>query len=60
MIGLGLTGVEMKKLNTEKLGRLSDENQNIYINIDHLKKGSYTINILLNNKIIKSFKVSKL
>ncbi|GGW68642.1 hypothetical protein DFQ11_105154 [Winogradskyella epiphytica] len=50
----------MKKLNTEKLGRLSDENQNIYINIDHLKKGSYTINILLNNKIIKSFKVSKL
>ena len=50
----------MKKLNTEKLGQFTDENQNIYINIDHLKRGRYTVKILLNNIIIKSIKVNKM
>ena len=31
-----------------------EENQNIYLNIDHLKKGRYVLNIMLNNKVIKT------
>ncbi|MBB5269203.1 MULTISPECIES: hypothetical protein [Algibacter] len=37
----------------------TDENQNIYLSIDHLKKGQYLLNIMLNNKIIKSIKLKK-
>lgn len=35
----------------------AEENQNIYLSIDHLKKGHYTLNITLKNKIIKSIKL---
>ncbi|MEH1009367.1 MULTISPECIES: hypothetical protein [Winogradskyella] len=31
----------------------------IYLNIDHLKKGNYQLEILLNNKVIKSIKITK-
>jgi hypothetical protein len=31
----------------------------VYLNIDHLKDGSYVFNIMLNNKIVKSFKLKK-
>ncbi|SFD38368.1 hypothetical protein [Algibacter pectinivorans] len=37
----------------------TDDNQNIYLSIDHLKKGQYLLNIMLNNKIIKSIKLKK-
>ena len=31
----------------------------LYLSIDHLKTGDYTLNIMLNNKIIKSIKLKK-
>jgi len=31
----------------------------IYLSIDHLKKGTYQLNILLKNKVIKSIKIHK-
>lgn len=31
----------------------------IYLSIDHLKKGKYQLNILLNNKVMKSIKINK-
>lgn len=33
--------------------------QPIYISIDHLKDGNYVLNIMLNNKVIKSIKLKK-
>ncbi len=33
--------------------------EKIYLSIDHLKKGQYELEILLNNKIIKTIKISK-
>ena len=37
----------------------NDKNQNIYLNIDHLKDGHYTFNIMLDNKVVKSFRLTK-
>lgn len=34
-------------------------NQQIYLNIDHLKKGDYTFNFMIENKICKSVKIKK-
>lgn len=31
----------------------------IYMSIDHLKKGVYTLNVLENGKVIKSIKIKK-
>lgn len=42
--------------------RTNDEKEsksNIYLSIDHLKKGSYQLNILLNNKVVKSITIIK-
>lgn len=39
-----------------------DSNKNddvIYMSIDHLKQGKYELKILLNNKVMKSIKISK-
>jgi hypothetical protein len=36
-----------------------EENQNIYLSIDHLKKGHYLLNITLKNKVIKSIEIKK-
>lgn len=36
-----------------------EDNKNIYLNIDHLKKGQYKLNVMLNNKIIKSIRIDK-
>ncbi len=33
--------------------------EKIYLSIDHLKSGTYKLNILLENKIIKSIKIEK-
>lgn len=33
--------------------------EKIYLSIDHLKKGTYTLSILLKNKIIKSIEIIK-
>lgn len=33
--------------------------EKIYLSIDHLKKGKYTLSILLKNKIIKSIEINK-
>jgi len=35
------------------------ENQHIYLSIDHLKKGQYTLNIMLKDKVIKAIKIKK-
>ena len=39
--------------------RKTEENQNIYLSIDHLKSGEYILNITLSNKIIKTVKLKK-
>lgn len=31
----------------------------IYLSIDHLRKGNYKLNITLENKVIKTIKLSK-
>lgn len=31
----------------------------IYLSIDHLKEGRYELNILLNNKVVKTVKIIK-
>lgn len=31
----------------------------IYLSIDHLKKGKYQLQVLLENKIVKSIKINK-
>ncbi|GGG44407.1 hypothetical protein [Bizionia arctica] len=36
-----------------------DEDAKIYLNIDHLKNGQYELQILLNNKVVKSVKIIK-
>ena len=36
----------------------NDEDK-IYLSIDHLKRGKYIINILLKGKVIKSVKIKK-
>ena len=36
-----------------------EDNQNIYLSIDHLKKGQYLLNIMLDNKVLKSIKIDK-
>ncbi|GAA4302620.1 hypothetical protein GCM10023163_25820 [Aestuariibaculum suncheonense] len=36
-----------------------EDNQNIYLSIDHLKKGQYLLNIMLDNKVFKSIKIDK-
>lgn len=33
--------------------------KNIYMSIDHLKKGVYCLNILDNEKVVKSVKINK-
>lgn len=35
------------------------KDENIYMSIDHLKKGNYKLNILLNNKIVKTIEIIK-
>lgn len=35
------------------------EDEKIYLSIDHLKKGSYKLNLLLQNEIIKTIKFIK-
>lgn len=35
-------------------------NQQIYVNIDHLKKGEYTFNFVVENKVFKSVKIKKI
>ena len=37
----------------------NDNNQSIYLNIDHLKDGEYIFNIMLDNKVVKSFRLKK-
>jgi hypothetical protein len=36
-----------------------DDDNKIYLNIDHLKKGHYELRIILNNKVVKSVKIIK-
>ena len=43
----------------EKLLNEANNDQNIYISIDHLKKGTYQLKIVLKNKVIKTFIVDK-
>lgn len=33
--------------------------QPIYLSIDHLNDGTYVFNIMLENKVVKSFKLKK-
>ena len=44
-------------LNTNDIQK--EENQDIYLSIDHLKKGRYEIKIMLKNKVIKTIKIEK-
>ncbi len=36
-----------------------EDNQTIYLSIDHLNKGQYIFNIMLDNKVLKSIKIDK-
>jgi len=36
-----------------------NRNNKIYMSIDHLKRGSYSLNILEKEKVIKSIKIKK-
>ncbi|WP_169786422.1 hypothetical protein [Pseudalgibacter alginicilyticus] len=36
-----------------------EDDQNIYVSIDHLKSGQYVFNITLDNKVVKSFRLKK-
>ncbi len=36
-----------------------NDDEKIYMSIDHLKNGTYTLHILLNNKVVKSVKILK-
>ena len=33
--------------------------EKIYLNIDHLEKGEYELDILLDNKVVKSVKIER-
>lgn len=46
-------------LKDKELDKTTNSNQNIYISLDHLKQGTYNINMLLNGKVIKSIKINK-
>ena len=37
----------------------NEKDEKIYLSIDHLKKGTYKLNILLKNEIIKTIKFIK-
>ncbi|GAA3574966.1 hypothetical protein GCM10022395_25070 [Snuella lapsa] len=43
----------------DEIAPQSNKLNNIYLSIDHLKPGKYTFNIMLDNKIVKSFKLKK-
>lgn len=43
----------------EKLLDEANNDQNIYISIDHLKHGNYIINIMLNDQVVKSVRINK-
>ena len=34
-------------------------NKDIYISLDHLKNGKYTVKLLLGNKVLKAIKIKK-
>lgn len=36
-----------------------EKSEKIYLSINHLKKGNYDLEILLNNKVIKTVKIIK-
>ena len=36
------------------------DNKHIYLNIDHLKKGNYTFNFMVDDKVCKSVKIRKI
>ena len=38
---------------------VSNNKQHIYLSIDHLKDGSYILDIILENKVIKSIALKK-
>ncbi len=42
-----------------KKDKLIKDDKNIFIHIDHLKTGEYTINIMQNKKAIKSIRITK-
>ena len=42
-----------------KKEKLPENEEKIYIYIDHLKKGEYVFNIMQDKKTIKSIKISK-
>jgi len=42
-----------------KSDKKKESNQHIYLNIDHLKKGTYSLNILDKDKVVKSIKIKK-
>jgi hypothetical protein len=39
--------------------KIKGNNQHIYLNIDHLKKGEYIFNFMLENKVCKTVKIKK-
>tara|TARA_R100000935_G_scaffold58415_2_gene95418 strand:- start:102846 stop:102986 length:141 start_codon:yes stop_codon:yes gene_type:complete len=43
----------------KRIAENQDKEDKIYLSIDHLKKGKYQLHILLNNKVLKSVKISK-
>ncbi len=36
-----------------------DKHKDIYLSIDHLRNGNYIFNIMLHDKVVKSFKLKK-
>jgi hypothetical protein len=49
----------MKKRKSAFVGDIESSVPEIYLTIDHLKKGPYTIHIVENNLVLKSIKILK-
>ncbi|MDX1471894.1 MAG: hypothetical protein R3213_10385 [Flavobacteriaceae bacterium] len=43
----------------DKIENPINSNQKIFLSVDHLKKGEYTLNILLGDKVLKSVEFKK-
>jgi hypothetical protein len=41
------------------MGDKTPEERPVYMSIDHLNDGTYVFNIMLKNKVVKSFKLKK-
>ena len=46
-------------LKAKEANKNTNNTRQLYLSIDHLKPGDYLLNIMLNNKIVKSIELKK-